>query len=242
MAEQIKDAKPDKEKKTRDEILEIVVVILLGITALLTAWGSWIGSLHGGNQATNYTRSNNLAAEGNAEYNAAIQSLTQDMMLYNEVNNLLIDQVYAEESGDTAQVEALDWKINEYIMGNFSEELADAMLWASEESETSEETVSPFEMEGFIESYFDSANELLTESEAVLEEGSADNTNADSYGLVTVIYSVVLFLLGIVGTFKNQKNRFALICISGAAFLIATVYMLTIPMPTGFSFNNFFGG
>ncbi len=180
-----------KEKKTLDELLEILVVVLLGVTALLTAWASWIGSLHGGNQATNYTRSNNLAAEGNAEYNAAIQSLTQDMMLYNEVNNMLIDQIYAEESGDTAQAEALDWKIDEHIMGNFSEELTEAMIWASDQTETSEETVSPFEMEGFVESYFDSATELLAESEAVLEEGSADNTNADSYGLVTVIYSVV---------------------------------------------------
>ena len=37
--------------------VEILVAIFLGITALLTAWASWIGSLHGGNQSTNYTKS-----------------------------------------------------------------------------------------------------------------------------------------------------------------------------------------
>jgi hypothetical protein len=49
-----------KPKMTRDALLELLVVILLGVTALLA---SWVGSLHGGNQATNYTTSNNLEAE-----------------------------------------------------------------------------------------------------------------------------------------------------------------------------------
>ena len=54
-----------KSKKSREDILEIIVAIFLGVTALATAWASWIGSLHGGNQATNYTQSNNMAADGN---------------------------------------------------------------------------------------------------------------------------------------------------------------------------------
>ncbi len=48
-------------KRSRDEILKLSWLSLLGITALLTAWATWIGSLHGGNQATNYTKSNNIA-------------------------------------------------------------------------------------------------------------------------------------------------------------------------------------
>ena len=37
-----------KSKKSREDILEIIVAIFLGVTALATAWASWIGSLHGG--------------------------------------------------------------------------------------------------------------------------------------------------------------------------------------------------
>ena len=36
----------EKQKKTFDEMLELVVVIMLGVTALLTAWASWVGALH----------------------------------------------------------------------------------------------------------------------------------------------------------------------------------------------------
>ena len=42
-----------KKKPDMDKLTELIIVIMLGVTALLTAWASWIGSLHGGNQATN---------------------------------------------------------------------------------------------------------------------------------------------------------------------------------------------
>jgi len=72
--------------------VEILVAIFLGITALLTAWASWIGSLHGGNQSTNYTKSNNLAAEGNSEYNAGMQLYLSDVLAWNTMNEYLFDK------------------------------------------------------------------------------------------------------------------------------------------------------
>ena len=74
-----------------------------------------------------------------------------------------------------------------------------------------------------------------------MEIGKEANANGDAYGLVTVIYSVVLFLLGIISSFNNTKNKQAVLILSLVAFLFATVYMFTIPMPTGFSITSFFG-
>ena len=68
--EKAPETTPKKKPLLSPQKIEILVAIFLGITALLTAWATWIGSLHGGNQATNYTKSNNLASEGNSEYNA----------------------------------------------------------------------------------------------------------------------------------------------------------------------------
>lgn len=53
--------KPAKTAEQKEKTLEIIVAIFLGVTALLTSWASWVGSLHGGNQSTNYTVSNNLS-------------------------------------------------------------------------------------------------------------------------------------------------------------------------------------
>ncbi len=235
-----------------ERILEIVVVIMLGITALLTAWASWIGSLHGGNQASNYATSNNLASEGNSEYNAGVQSMMQDMLLWNEISDLQIDIFFAQDNEDAAALAQSANKLYFKINDNLSEEMASVVGWswdyASDDPteivlawmEKEEALVAPFTNEDFTAAYFESANALLAESAAAMDEGGKDNTNGDAYGLVTVIYGVVLFLLGIAGSFKSERNKYVIIAISLVSFLIATIYMFTIPMPTGFSLASFF--
>ncbi len=219
-----------KQKKTRDEIIEFVVVIMLGITAVATAWSSWQGGLHGSLMDQHYTKSNNFASEGNSEYNAGIQTLTQDMMLYNEINSLMIDQVFAEDAGDTDEAEKIEWKIDELVTGSMSVELAEAFDWAIAETEATGESVSPFEMEGFVDTYFETTNELLAESETMLEVGNTHNTHGDNQGLVSVIYAVVLFLLGITSSFHGKREKYILMTLSGIGFLCATIFMFTIPI------------
>lgn len=47
-------------------------------------------------------------------------------------------------------------------------------------------------------------------------------------------------MLGIVGMFKNIPNRMFILIVAIVAFVFATIYMFTIPMPTGFSIGSFF--
>lgn len=249
------DQQDGGEKKGRDldHTLEIIVVVMLGITALLTAWASWIGALHGGNQATNYAESNNFASEGNSEYNAGVQGMMQDMLLWNEISDLQIDIMFAQANDDELVLEQASNKLFYKLNDNLSDEMATALGWDTENvsddpteaisqwMENEKALVSPFIEDGFTDSYFEAANVLLTESKTKLEEGQKDNTNGDAFGLVTVVFGVVLFLLGIAGTIKSQKNRIVIISISLISFLMATIYMFTLPLPTGFNIMSFFG-
>jgi hypothetical protein len=151
------------------------------------------------------------------------------------------------DAGDTEEAERLDWKIAELQENSFSEELEYAYNWAYDENEKNYDNpdapyLTPFDKEDYGDSYYERYYELEEQAQAALEQGGIDNTNGDAFGLVTVIYSVVLFLLGICGSFDSFKNKIAIMAISGVAFLIATVYMMTISMPTGFSIATFFGG
>ena len=226
-----------KQKRSKEEVLEIIIAIFLGVTALATAWASWIGSLHGGNQATNYTTSNNLAADGNSRYNEASQNLMQDMMLWNQISEASLNLTFAEESGDDVEAEKYSYLLDQLMSANATQEFLDAVNWALDQ----EDYATPFDMEGYVDSYFEDAWAVLDESEALLEQGKQDNSNGDKFGLVTVIYSVVLFMLGIVGTFKKLPNRYIITGVAIAGFLFATIYMFTIPMPTGFNLFGFFG-
>lgn len=73
-----------------------------------------------------------------------------------------------------------------------------------------------------------------------MEEGKKDNLRGDSYKLVSVIYSLVLFLLGIVGVLKDLGSRKVLFIFSLGILIFGIIYMLTILMPTGFDITNFF--
>ena len=110
----------EKEKKEffTEDRLEIFVAIFLGITALLTAWATWIGSLHGGNQSTNYTKSNNLAAEGNSEYNSALQTYLSDLMAWNSIVNYEFEEEIANLNGRTAEAELIGIKLQKFIDEN----------------------------------------------------------------------------------------------------------------------------
>ncbi len=222
-----------KEKKVflNEKKLEVLVAIFLGITTLLVAWAGWIGSLHGGIQAINFTKSNNLAAEGNAEYNVAAQIYLSDLFAWNTIFNLQLDKETAIEKGNEEEAKVIEIKIQKIMNDNCSPKLIEAI---------SEKANSPFENEDFVNSYFKRAKELLDESQKILEEGKQDNLRGDSYKLVTVIYSLVLFLLGIVGIFKDFQNRKVLFIFSICILFFGIIYMLTIPMPTGFKITNFF--
>ena len=234
-AETEKEAAPEKKKFFTANRIEIIVAIFLGITALLTAWATWIGSLHGGNQSTNYTKSNNLAAEGNSEYNAEMQLYLSDMMAWNTAIDYQIDAEVARMKGEEAEAQVYENKMEAYINQNCSKIMAEAI------TKMDKNMTSPFEVEGTVEKYFETSNKINADSQALLEEGKQDNAHGDAYNLVNVIFSVVLFLLGIVGIFKNLPNRAVVLCIAIAGLVIATIYMFTIPLPTGFNFLGYFG-
>ena len=251
ITEENQNSAPAKQKRSKEDILEIVIAVFLGITALATAWASWIGSLHGGNMSTNYTKSNNLAADGNARWNEASQALMKDMQIWNMISDYEVEILYANETGDTDQMYESAYKIKFICIDNLTEEMAELIGYDFEfdadqiidwviNSELS--TTSPFDNQDFIDSYYVDARAVLAESEAVLAEGQSDNTKGDTFNLVTVIYSVVLFMLGIVGTFRRLPNRMLITIVAIAGFLFGTIYMFTIPFPTGFNFLSYFRG
>lgn len=226
---------PKKKKSFFSEnTVEVLVAIFLGITALLSAWASWIGSLHGGNQSTNYTKSNNLASEGNSEYNAGLQMYLSDLMAWNTIVDYAFEKTMAQYDGDEVKAELIQEKLNSYIEQNASIILLDAY------GQMTDDMDSPFEVPGMLDQYYVTANQLLAESREILEEGQRDNANGDAYNLVNVIYSVVLFMLGIVGIFKRIPNRTLVLIIAVAGLVLTTIYMCTIPMPTGFDLGSFF--
>ena len=205
---------------------ELFVAILLGLTAVLTAWASWQGSLYDGNQAQSYTEGNAKLADGNERWNEASQLISQDMQTWNQLSSLQVDLMYAQQYEDTDAAEAAQYKIDQIMYNNVSEEFAAAIDWANAQ----QDYASPFEMEGYIDSYYADAQAVMDEGYAMIDEGNQSNDLGDKQGLVTVIFAVVLFMLGIVSTFSNMRTKFVVTGISIAALIYGAIVMLGIPV------------
>ena len=213
--------KPMKKSFWTENKVEIVTAILLGMTALLTAWATWIGSLHGGIQAINFTKSNNTASEAGTAYDYELQSFISDVMAWNKIVDYSFEAAIAEADGNQKKADLIREKLQIWMKENDAE--------------------SPFDMPGITDKYFEEAKGMFDEAHDLLKEGQNDNARGDAYNLVTVLFSIVLFLLGVVGIFKRLPNRVAILSIAVVILAGATIYMLTIPLPTGFNLFSFIG-
>nr|WP_316620063.1 hypothetical protein [uncultured Ruminococcus sp.] len=164
-----------------------------------------------------------------------MQMYLSDLMAWNTAIDYQLDAEVAKMKGNEDEAKIYEDKMHYFMQQNSSQILSDAM------NQMDDSMSSPFEVEGMTDKYFEESNNLIAQSQELLEEGKRDNRNGDAYNLVNVIYSVVLFLLGIVGVFKNLPNRVVVLFIAIAGVVLATIYMFTIPLPTGFNILSFFG-
>ena len=226
----------DKKSLITSKRIETIVAVLLGVTTLLSAWASWISHLHGGLQSINFTQSNNESAHGTAASNVGMQAYLADYMTWNTLRDYNYELEVANADGDKEKAALIKEKIAKFKKQNVDGGiLAEGIKWMEENKED-----DPFKMPGMAEKYLEEGSKEFNKSQELLEEGKRDNTKGDSYMLVTVIYSLTLFLLGIVNTFKNMSNRIVVLAIAITFLVFAVVYMCTIPLPTDFEKMNFF--
>ena len=219
----------------KERATETATAVLLGLTTLLTAWATWIGALHEGHEQIHFTQSSNTATSAIALYNYATQQVVQDVSVWSSYKSCALDAQAAAAAGDEQTLQAATAKI-EALEEMCSPEFRAAVEWALETGN------SPFEKEGYAQSYYEEAESRLKESQDILEMGKRDNTNSDRFGLVTVMYSLVLFLLGISNTFKRSPNRMLIMGTAVALLAAGIALMLSIPMPEGFNLFDYLGG
>ena len=122
----------DRKNPLTAKRIETVVAILLGITTLLSAWAAWIGSLHGGIQSINFTKSNHMASQGTAEYNLDMQLYLADYMAWNTAKDYYFELESAKVDGNQAKIDLINEKIRSFEEQNASEILVEGVKWMEE--------------------------------------------------------------------------------------------------------------
>jgi hypothetical protein len=232
------------ESKSSKNHFELFTIIMLSITALLVAWASYRSSEYSSDQSVHYARHNFYIAEANGKYSTSMQRLMADKLVFNELNLIMINISWAIEQDYIDEAHELIDKLGMFIENSFmSDEFELVMEDIKEEWWDSIYLYlngytdyiyfhSPFENEGLMESYFVEANELTHIAIEYMEAGDEANKISGMYGLVTVLYAVTLFLLGIASSIKKRWSKKFMLFISMTTFLIASGYMVYIYLLT----------
>ncbi len=213
-----------------------LVAIMLAICALTTAWATWIGNLHGSDQDANYAKADRLNTEASASYNLNAQLYVAVFNLWTHVYDLNAEIKTLESAGDTQGANAIREQMNAYIETNCPDykDFKTAIYAALEKGGTA----TPFD-DYPQSSFFSDSEKLSEEANQTREYGDRSNLANDSYGLVSVLYSLCLFLFGMVGFYKQHVSKWIVFGVGVVVFVIATAYMLSLPLPDNFDFANY---
>ena len=233
----------ENSKPLRKKLIGIVtdfntlVAIMLAICALTTAWATWIGDLHASDQDSNYAKAERLDTEANASYNLNSQLYVAIFNLWTHVYEVNSEIKALESAGDTQGANAKREQMNAYIETNCPnyQNIKSAIYTALEKGGSA----TPFD-EYPQASFFADSEKLSQEATEAREDGNRCNLANDSYGLVSVLYSLCLFLFGMVGFYKQRLPRRIVFSVGVFVFVIATAYMISLPLPENFDFANYF--
>lgn len=243
MEDRVIDKEPNDEKPLRKKIIGVVTnfntlaAIMLAVCTLATAWATWIGDLHGSDQDANYAKAERLNTEANSSYNLNAQLYVAASNLWTHVYDLNSEMKSLESAGDEEGADAKREQMNSYIETNCPdyENFKSAVYTALEKGGTA----TPFD-EYPQSSFFADSEKLAEKAAQAREKGNRCNLANDSYGLVSVLYSLCLFLFGMVGFYKQDWPMRIVFTVGVVVFVAATAYMLSLPLPDNFDFANYF--
>jgi Tfp pilus assembly protein PilE len=201
---------------------ELIVVILLGIVSVTTAYTSFQSSLYDGQRADAISLSEAAGTEAESLYLEGNQQYVQDSQT---IQQLSVLRVAAESGDELAQAQydelyfiAVSEELDAAIQNAAAEDEADPGFWHDPQAD-----------EDYRAALFGGYSEAAETRDAKRAEGNGYNQSGDTLGLYTGIMAITLFLLGVAAVVRRIRTKWILIAIGGAIFLVTAILTATIP-------------
>ncbi len=209
---------PETEKTTR---LEIVITVLLGAATVLGALAAYSAALWGGELQSSYARSIAGTNEANTVYLEALNDLSAFEM-YDLKDDILYTQWKDNSAkGDVEDAAYFFGKLSPGLQKDLSDNPADVSEYEREQQEQLDSINGQFKL----------ADEQHDAADSLMNLGNIANKNGDDFTLCTVLFTVVLFFLGLASLKTKpgiQKTYVILACV---IFVLSVIRLVTIPVP-----------
>ncbi len=204
----------------------MLIVILLGIVSVVTAYASFQAALYGSKMDSFYAQSTRLTAEAESAYLEGNQQYVQDSATLARLFELSVDM----EADDPVIAQLATEKHELLSFVSVSDELGAALDWSNAENEADPELYTPPQNdEAYLAYLFGGWSELNDQAAAATAAGDEANAYSDRLTLNTVLFAVSLFLLGVGAVLKSRRAQYALIGVSASIFVGALVLTATVP-------------
>lgn len=193
-------------------VLEILTVVLLSVTAVITAWCGFEASKWGGEMSIAFSQASSARVQAASAESTAQAARQYDLTIYTE-------WVLAEADGRQELVA--------FIEERFTPEFAVAFDAWNAEGRSSQ---GPFVMEEYVPPGTTEAEELNARADAKFEEALANNQRGDDYSLLTVLFALVLFFAALSQHQSAVWRRRTFLALSGVLAVVGVVILMTFPI------------
>jgi len=218
---------PGEAADTRAFRFEVLIVVLLGIVSVATAWVTFQAALYDGQQAAAYAAGQKAQTEAESLYLEANQQFIQDTQTVSRLDELTI----ARESADPAAADVAAQTYDYVMFASVSEDLRGALERAAAANEADPDTYTdPLADETYQQALFGPWQETSALAAETVAKGDVYNGYGDRLTLGATLMAMTLFLLGVAAVVRRQRTKTVLIVLGMAIFVVAAVLGALVPI------------
>ena len=199
-----------------DRFLELIVVLLLGITTVGTAWCGFQAARWNGQSGDLTGVASAQRVEGSRLFGLATQRITYDSMVVAK---------YAEAS-QQRNVELLQFYRRSVVRPAF---LPFLDRWEAA-AKAGKPTVGVFEDKDYLAEQLADYNKTVVAAEQADRDSREADEVAESYVGTTILLAVALFFAGVTSSFKSRLARILLLIAATGSVAVAAARIATLPI------------
>jgi len=217
----------DQKLDKYNGLIELIAVLIIGISTVLGAFSAYQSSLYDGNSITKYNEGVALLNEANATYVYNNQVVMEDVLYWLHLREYRT--LAQASSGDLAEKYQ---QLAQELQMVVPYELIQAIDWADKENKEKpfKEQVTFYNYQNYMDNLNKYPDKLVKKGNAIVQEGQRDNQIGDQQTLVTVIFAIVLFLGSMVSTVKRNLVRMIFFISMNIMFFYALYRLLQVPI------------
>ena len=199
-----------------DRILEVVAVLLLGITTVGTAWCGYEASQWNGQQSDLARQSSDERVEAGRLFGLATQKVAYD-------SSIIAQYAVAAQAGNTALT---DFYRKTLVRTDFLPVLD---KWIAEVKAGGTPT-NLTEDQDYLTSQFGDYRTATARAEALSAESQAAGNTGDQYVVTTILLAVALFFAGVTSSFRYRPAQAFLLILAVGTVAVAASGLADLPV------------